>query len=496
MLGSARRVPEGATLHADVCIVGGGAAGITIAQALAGSHRRVLLLESGGLQTDARTQALYAGRVEGHGQPPLDASRLRFFGGTTNHWAGLCGPLDPLDFERRPWVPHSGWPLSRETLDPWYLEAQKVCDLGPFDYGEDAWGFFAETPERIAATGTRFAITQHSTPTRFGEKYREALRRASNVQVLLHANALELVPSPDGARVARVEASTLEGRRFRVEAGAIVLACGTVENARLLLLSTGADPAGLGNARGLVGRFFLDHPRLRPAGVVLWRDADARRLAENTVRDGVKATLSLCLDRTVQKREGLLQSSLFTDAYHPPESAPGLDEADAAIAEWLALLAGDADPASLSVCWLRSEQAPRPESRVRLSDELDALGQRRVVLEWRLGELDRHTHEQAARLYAHALTRAGVASVELAAKVLDAGDDPWQRVTSDWHQMGTTRMAAGPADGVVDAGCRVFGVDNLYVAGASVFPTGGWMNPTLTLVALALRLADRLRSGT
>jgi choline dehydrogenase-like flavoprotein len=493
MLRSARAVPEGSTLRADLCIVGAGAAGITLARALAGSGRKVILLESGGLQADARTQSLYTGRVVGTGQPPLHASRLRFFGGTTNHWEGICGPLDALDFRARSWVPDSGWPLAREDLDPWYAAAHELCELGPTDYGPGAWGAYAEAPAAFAGSGAELALTQHSPPTRFGERYRQEVKQAPNVRALLHANVLSLVPSEDGTRVARAEVATLDGGRFGIEARRFVLACGAVENARLLLLSNAAEPAGLGNGNGLVGRFFLDHPRLRPAGVVLWTDTSGRRLAEAIRVDDVKATLAVRLGDAVQEREGLLQTGFFTSAWRGLAKTPGLEDADGAMVKWLQRLAGDDDPATLSICWMRAEQAPRRESRVRLGKERDALGQRRAVLEWKMGALDQHTHDRAIRIYAELVTRAGLGRVRLAPEVLEAPADPWQRVTSDWHQMGTTRMADDPGRGVVDRDCRVFGVENLWIAGASVFPTGSWMNPTLTLVALALRLADHLK---
>jgi choline dehydrogenase-like flavoprotein len=481
-------------LRGDLCIVGAGAAGLTIAQSLAGSSQQVILLESGGLKPDRETQTLYTGRVQGSGQAPLHASRLRFFGGTTNHWEGICGTLDAIDFETRPWVPDSGWPITRETLDPFYRRAQKLCELGPYDYGRDTWGRYAETPQAFAAAGAEVALTQHSPPTRFGERYRSAIQRAHNVQALLHANVLTLVTGENLGRVERVDVATLDGRRFSVAARRFVVACGAVENARLLLLSNAAQPEGLGNLHDRVGRYFLDHPRLRPAGVVHWANTGARRLAEAIRKNDVKATLAVHLGVAIQERERLLQTGFFTSASRGLAETQDLDDRDAAILTWLQRLAGDDDPASLSICWLRSEQAPRPESRVRLGKETDTLGQRRVVLEWRLGELDRHTHETAARLYAEIFTRAGAGRVRLAPDVLETPADPWQRVTSDWHQMGTTRMAANERAGVVDRDCRVFGVENLYLAGSSVFPTGGWMNPTLTLVALALRLADHLRA--
>jgi choline dehydrogenase-like flavoprotein len=333
-------------------------------------------------------------------------------------------------------------------------------------------------------------LIQHSKPTRFGEKYGETLTASRNVRVLLNSTLIGLIPDAGVRTIERGHVATLSGNRFSVESRIFIIACGAIENARLLLASDGVSEKGIGNDRDLVGRYFLDHPSVRPAGIVSWMDDQASKLAQYALVDGVRATLALGVDLEEQRRNGLTNSQFLAEGTRPIEDAP----ADAYMARFLDRIGRRADEPTVCSWWLRCEQSPNPSSRVTLSGDRDALGVRRPVLDWRLQDLDRHTLASVSRLYAERLTRAAAARVRVERALLENSEDLFDRVTGDWHHMGTTRMADGPGRGVVDSDCRVFGVDNLYVAGASVFPTGGAINPTLTLVALALRLADHVGS--
>jgi len=232
MFSDAREVEDGAIIEGDICIVGAGAAGITLALGLLDGGRRIVLLESGGFDYDHDTQALYQGVNLGLPYYDLDVCRLRYFGGTTNHWEGRCRPLDPIDFEARPWVPHSGWPITKATLDPFYARAHEICQLGPYRYDPADWlqpgeSALAFDPARITTN-----LWQFSPPTRFGETYRQALAMAPDVEVLLHADVVDIATNEAGAEVDRLQVATLSGRRFGVRARAYVLACGGIENAR------------------------------------------------------------------------------------------------------------------------------------------------------------------------------------------------------------------------------------------------------------------------
>jgi choline dehydrogenase-like flavoprotein len=146
----------------------------------------------------------------------------------------------------------------------------------------------------------------------------------------------------------------------------------------------------------------------------------------------------------------------------------------------------------------RAEQAPNPASRVMLSEERDAFGLPRIALDWQLLDVDKRSLKVTMEALDRELRRLSLGRVEPSAW-LDEPETPWvadplvsNHPVGGYHHMGTTRMATSPRRGVVDADCRVHGLGNLYVAGSSVFPTGGWANPTLTILALALRLGDHL----
>jgi choline dehydrogenase-like flavoprotein len=508
----ARTIDADTVLTADVCIVGAGAAGITLALDLAGSKHEVILVESGGLDLDPPTQELYQGEVVGHDYPNLASTRLRYFGGSTNHWAGWCAPLDALDFEERDWVPHSGWPLTPEELAPYYERAQRTNQLAAWDYDAESWST-RERPTIDAGADLESVMWQFSPPTRYGEVYREELERARNIRVLLHANLTDLVVTPSADLVEEASFATLEGTAFRVRARYVVIACGGIENARVLLLANGVAPAGLGNDHDLVGRFFMEHPHVTSARCVLSdpsRNVDlyAQRNARRPLGDGVliaRVTDALArrtelVPRAVRARAGLRISD---DAQHRGRILNGaaiLSEEDPAGrigTDVLHTISVAAEPEEHEAIGfgirLQLEQAPNPDSRVTLADDTDALGLRVARLDWRLSELDVRTMTHATEAIGVAFGSSGFGRLRFEEWVLD---DPrsWVGMYGGNHHMGTTRMSEDPRRGVVDSDCRVHGVGNLFVAGSSVFPTGGFVNPTLTLTALAHRLADHLRA--
>ena len=529
---------------AHLCIVGAGPAGIAIARQFLGTALRVCLLEGGGLSGDADNQSLYAG--ESVGTPDLDpaASRLRAFGGSANVWGGGCIPLSRMDLAPREWVPHSGWPISYAELEPYYARARGLFAIDGHEF--EAGGFLTPPARQPPAFDPRHLVNRNFvlSPVFFGRAYRAELERAPNIDVVLHANVLELQADARGEHVHQARIGTLQGRRGQVRAHRYVLACGGIENARLLLLSNSTVPQGLGNQRGLVGRYFMDHPRGRlgtlhartvtsltrpydrsggkgetPAFPELCLSDDAMRAhrllagrvrpiaVEGPVPRGIHAARRL---RSALRRprpdegrslEGQMSQALSLNA--TAERDPPARENLARLALALAPGVGDlargvfnklADrpivpPDHVDVVGY-FEQAPNPDSRVRLGDELDALGQRRIRVDWRLTELDWHTYRTAAQLFGSELSRASGGTFRMA-PWLREGDAPQLQGTA--HHMGTTRMADDPAGGVVDRNLRVHGMDNLHVAGSSVFPTGGWAFPTFSLVALSMRLAEHLR---
>lgn len=533
MFDDARQVPDKKHFHADICIIGGGAAGTTIATEFIGTRYEILLLESGGLAYESQTQALYKGTNSGLLYEPLDLCRVRTFGGSTDPrgWGGWCKSLSAIDFERRDWVPLSGWPIAKKDLAAEYRRAFATLSL-PADteqLADDDTGAAEVLP--IGGRYCRNEPCPLSPAPHLGQVTEARLRSASNVSVLLHANVTDILTDPSAKRVTGLKVATLDGKTHFVTASVVILAAGGVENARMLLLSDQVQKEGLGNASGFVGRCFMEHPRYswgrlsgKDIAPLLLRynpgtAVGARRSAQLRADPRPIFGASLALTERAQRERRLLGSRTWI----LPVSGSGDRDAGREFKEiifWLKKrrLPGDLSRRIIEVlrnppnaagavaahvlAKLRQpthwqfvtvlEQEPNPASRVTLDASRDALGLRRVQLEWRIGELTKTTLTQAREIFAEELRAAGFdCAVEASPKRPSNQDADAPRWV--WHHMGTTRMAADANEGVVDANCRVHGMTNLYIGGSSVFPTVGNDMPTLTIVALAHRLADHLK---
>jgi choline dehydrogenase-like flavoprotein len=505
----ARQLENGSVIEGDLCIVGAGAAGISMALEWVTSASRVILLEGGGFDYEPRMQELYRGESVGLPYFPLDAARLHYFGGTTGHWAGFCSTLEPIDFQVRDWVPHSGWPIARADLDPYYARAHTVLGLGPYEYDVASWqrrdpGLvpFALDP-KVAWT----KMWQFSAPARLGTLYRDAIVKAPSVHLYTHANVCEITANDAVTAVDGLRVRTFEGKEHRVRAKRYVLACSTIQNARLLLASRRQAPSGLGNAHDLVGRYFMEHLEMPSGNLVTLgnRSANAKMYAFEFGR--TKARGEIALSPAVQRERRILNATVSLEP--GAIGAPALSTfqwATPDVVERMRAPAGATDTTSAPAPAIdssaggafhlltRQEQAPNPASRVTLAAEHDALGMPRARLDWRLTELDRRSFRDFYEVLGREMGRSGVGRVQMRDWLLEASNAPWPAsLGGGWHHMGTTRMHPDPKQGVVDANCRVHGIANLYVAGAAVFPTAGCVNPTLTLVALTLRLSDRLK---
>ena len=519
-----RDVPDGQVFQADVCIAGAGAAGITLATELAAAGLDVCLLESGGLELDYETQKLYEAGNLGIPRSPATSMRLRFFGGTTNHWGGWCGRLEPGDFQERPWVPASGWPITRSQLDPFYDRAQQIVECAPFRTGaalaEEAG---VPRPPLDESVATLFAW-QMSPPVRFGEKFRAQLESSPRARVVLHANVVNVQTNASADHVVHVDVRSLTGTSGKVMAAAYILSCGAIENPRLLLCSASVDARGLGNTRDLVGRYFMEHLLTREL-IAPEVDGDPyaiQRTYNWYQRPQGNYLLGLALTEQVQQKERILNAGFFRewDRVETPVSIAAYrlassllhgrfsDDPSVSVGRVLRnldqlvinarrkllhpgspILTNDA-----SLLAITGEQAPNRDSRVvLLSSERDALGMRRAAVDWRMNELDRRSLLRALELFAAQLWLCCRARIHLPESMSNELEEWVFNFTDHGHQMGGTRMADSPQRGVVDRACRVHGVDNLFISGSSVFPTSGQCNPTLTIVALALRLADELK---
>jgi len=487
----ARAVPAGTVIETDLAIIGAGPAGITLAMALANTPIRILLLESGGGEYEEKTQALYKGGETGVRYLPLDACRLRFLGGSSNHWGGWCRPLDDSDFEKRAWLPYSGWPFSRKEIEPYFAHAQALVEAGAPVYDglkDKVDGQIALGDGGVYTSYFQFSKTRGDvTPTAFGERYSADLRRIANLQLMEHANVTGLRLAHDAKSLDHLDIATLSGNKFTVKPKYAVAAAGGIETARLMLASNDVMKTGVGNANDLVGRFFADHAIPRNTATLVLFDGKIAPYYKTTI-DAAGVHFRATFSPTESfKRERQLLGSLTTVENHVELDALG----KAAVAETASALGVDASNARAFALGCGLEMAPDPERRFTLTNERDALGMPRLQLHMTIADSDFARYRETMKELGRQLLAVKTGMIRLDRKTRSE----WLAVM-DWgnHHMGTTRMHDDPKQGVVDANSKVHGIANLYVAGSSVFPTYGSSNPTMNLLALTLRLADRLKT--
>ena len=454
----------------DVCVVGSGPAGIALARSLAGHGRDVGLFEAGGETLTAESQDLYKGDIVGVRYWALDKTRLRFFGGSSNHWGGWSRPLDAWDFVPNRVNPDSGWPIAKADLDGYAAETDKILDLEPND-PITAGGKLSFNP--LEPISFRF-----SPPTRFGTKYRDELASSTRIRLFLNANLVGV--DVDGSRRNVTELrfrSFKRGDTFAIRAKQFVLCLGGIENARLLLT------AQLGNRSDMVGRHFCEHLVFTVGDLLL---KTKRRLPKflGPTPEFIRSAGTLNFGLRVVKLPQPAKSYL-TDLKCSSSIAR-------TISEWIGTDLGCDRPGRLRIA---CEQALNPNSRVRLTDMFDRFGLRQVALDWQISEIDLRTIRTAALECSKVFATRDIGRVRLLPWVTDqAMDLPSidQDEAIGMHHMCTTRMSSDPWKGVVNANCRVHEIENLYLAGSSVFATAGHSNPTYTIVQLALRLGDHL----
>jgi len=546
MIREADSIPSGSRLEADVCIVGGGPAGIALALSLSDQGHAVLLLESGRLEAHAPTQDLYEGEVADEQlHSPPGKYRQRRLGGSSAIWGGRCMPFDPIDFETRPHIPHSGWPISYNDLLPYYPRANALAEAGRFLY--DAGDALAPgtgpliagfDSERVLSNG----LERFSCPTHFGSRYARRLALAPTLEVLLGANCTALRLQEGGQALREIEVRTLAGTQFTVAARNTVLATGGLETARLLLASRDVAPQGVGNAHDVVGRYYMCHIAGNVGTLTVHGPTSDVRHGYEISPEGIYCRRRLSIAPAEQQRLGLanavarLHFPRITDPAHrsgvlsglflarklisyeyskrlkdgPPPTAAVYarhlrnvlaDPLDTTgfLAHWLSkrtlaerkfpsvILRNRSNRFSLEV---HGEQIPQAHSRVTLAGGTDALGMPRLKVDWRYSRADIDSLGASLDVMAEEFARSGKARFDYNRHTLE--EDVMRFGAYGGHHIGTARMGTDPRSSVVDADCRVHSVRNLFVAGSAVFPTSSQANPTLTLIALSLRLGDFL----
>jgi choline dehydrogenase-like flavoprotein len=549
MISDARDAVEDESLSADICIVGAGAAGIAMALQFVNSPFRILLLESGGLAPEPQTQALYEGAVaDPRLHSPPERYRERRFGGTTTIWGGRCMPFNSVDFEQRPYVANSGWPISYESVAAYYPEANRLCEAGEFIYDAGRALPGVDWPMIEGFEGNNFSsdtLERFSCPTDFGSRYGKKLREASNIRVLLHANVTAILLDANGRRVEALTVQTLTGKSFSVRATHNVLATGGLEVARLLLASRDVHPNGVGNDRDLVGRYYMCHLAGTIGSIKILGPTHTVNHGYRLSDEGIYCRRRLALKPEIQREHqlgnfiGRLHHPRITDPIHGNAILSALylgknfisyeygkrlhgeerqtwpawarHVRNVAARPWDLVAFGwhmlrdrkFADrkfpsiiiksKANLYSLDFHAEQQPNFSSRVRLGTEADSLGMMRLHVDWRYTARDVDTVQRSLELLREDFQRSRVVDFDYDPSAVEF--EMTRYGAYGGHHIGTARMGSDPNSSVVDADCRVHGVENLFVNGAATFPTSSQANPTLTLVALSLRMAEYLKRG-
>lgn len=549
MIVDAANLPSGETLRTELCIIGAGPAGISLALQFRNADVDVVLVVGGGLTEDAAAQALYAGEVADAAlHSPTTEYRHRQLGGSTATWGGRCMPLDPIDFEPRSWIEGARWPIRYEDIAPYYPAANALAEAGDFEYDARLAVEGGMRPMIAGFAPPSFdsdKIERFSCPTNFGDRYAHYLRSAQNIRVLPDTHVVEITPTKTGTAIRSAVLRTLDGKEFTVEADHFVVATGGIETARLLLASrSNPHPNGIGNAHDLLGRHYMCHIAGTLGALTFNAASGPVWHGYERAWDGVYCRRRLALRPEIQREHGI--GNVVLRLHHPrlPDPAHGRGILSAIFLakpfisyEYAKRLHGGEAPtagliarhmlniarepfatAGFLLNWLKvrtlaarkfpslivtprngcysldvhAEQMPNRESRVGLSDRLDAFGKPQVRIDWRYKPQDLETVRIALGILRAEVEAWGGAS--LAYDEDEIPDAMLREGAYGGHHIGTARMGASPEDGVVDADCRVFGIDNLFVAGSAVFPTSGQANPTLSIVAFALRLADHLKA--
>ncbi len=510
--------------RADLCIVGGGVAGITLATELRESFGNILVLESGEEHYHPDKQALYRADKVSSGFPDPTHSRLRMLGGSSNHWENNTSPLDAIDFERRAWVQNSGWPIKFDDVKPFYRKAAEYCGTGGDGYATDHWADDSRIDVLRGSALLQTSIAKASSPpTRFFYQHGEVLKQASTVSILQNATVVDADLNEAGDAIGCVYFESSPGKRARVRATCFVLCLGGIENARFLLALNDKYDNRIGNQFDNVGRYFMEHPTIRASHFFAADTAELAIYQNNRLPDRNVVGFMQLTDEALREnqltnlRMPLHPANNYVlsegiSSFHVVKDALTDGEIPDAFGTHLVSLLSDLDmvieaisrksfdkrlfshaqePGGFQMVAMM-EQTPSRNNRILLGQSKDAYGMRRVAIDWRVEQADKDRAWQCLELAAREIGARSLGRVRLL-KQFD--DRVWgSQLGFAHHHMGTTRMGESAEKAVVDRNGRIFGINNFYVAGSSVFTTGGHVPPTLTIVALTIRLARELEA--
>ena len=543
---------NGEIIEADICIVGSGAAGITLAMEFQNTNLKIVIVTGGDYRETIANQELNKGIVFPKGShEPLEENRRRAFGGSTIAWGGRCIPLDASDFEIKEWIPYSGWPISYESLIPFYKKSMDLCKAGQFDF--NSYTSFSNSKHQEIIHGidndelNSTSLERWSPPVNFSKEYQHILSGCSNLWVLLNAHVTNIETNNRKESVSSVSVIA-NGKGIQIHAKKYILACGGIENPRLLLSSVNSfHPNGIGNDHDVVGRYYMAHF----AGIHIEVSPNDRK---NMVFDFEKDSEGVdCRRRWRVTEKGQHNKKIGAAIFYLHNAKNQEGHRDALfsivfISKFLLSLSKSHSLQKAKISWhkekdeviihgknilrngwseiprvfkiavkrlnkrrlpfvlpsvnsksfglyFQTEHMPNPESRITVTKtEVDSMGLPKAIVKVAFSEMDRKTILEAHEIFVERFQYAQAGEFKFDREELSKFiDEKVRHFNSGAHHLGTTRIAEDPKFGVVDADCKVHCMENLFIAGSSVFPTGGHANPTLTIVALAVRLSEHLK---
>lgn len=509
------------SFDADVCIIGSGAAGFACAVSLLNTGLRVLVVESGLSAPHGPITALHQGEVSHQPHGGMHEGRAWVVGGTTTKWGGQALPFMAEDFGPRPHVPGSGWPLAASELAPYYQKAERILGTDPtVPFGYQPWADWRVRQPAFSADSIELLVTKWCQVPNFAQQHGDKIGQSATVTLLRNATVTELLPTADGGAVQAIQIRSVEGRAGLITARYVVAAAGAIETVRLFLNSTAFGREGLGNEYGLVGKYFQDHVaavvgQVQPASRKWLHD-----LFDPFYRHGFKYLPRLRFSPKLAEELRVLHASaqlIFPAEPRNPlavskrllatlrrRQLPRAEDLKVVASPRLLLtmakgllrwkIGRRGSSAGTGPIWLEvhSEQEPQADSYLTLSTETDALQMPRVRLHWTISDLTISTIRAVAALLQKEFVQAGLGTVELLPWLTDTAADPRRWLADTFHQMGGLRMGTDATQGVVDSSCKVFGLSNLYVGSSAVFPTSSFSNPTMTVIALAIRISEEV----
>ena len=501
----------------DICIVGSGAAALALLTRFYNTSYQVVVIEAGGENITSENQKIYDTVTSSHPLPGAQEGRFRVFGGSTVKWGGQSLPLDPIDFTKRSWVPFSGWPISYEEVARYYPEVDDFLGLESNSYDSDIYKLIGKKGLKVT-DDLNFRFSKWSPKPNIREKYRKKIIESSNIKLLQNANLVAINSTDSHENVDSLTITNFVHKKGKVRAKRYIIACGGIENARLLLASNQQNPKGVGNNYDVVGRFLQDHPNAY-IGTILNSTTLTQQYFNYFFIRKTRCLPRFILSECFQKNHELLNTSasiLFfpqeDNAYskildiYRKQARGSLELKDIKLLIKLSLQAHQLVKPLTSMLWHKKVFTPNPciklnlmmetppdwNNRVSLTENLDALGMPIAAIDWKLNEQIRYTLIASSKLFAEYFPQLGLGSLQTEDWI---NSSDWAtRVKDAYHHIGTTRMSDSPREGVVNSNCKVFGLENLYMAGSSVFPTSGHSNPTATLIALAFRLSEHIKT--